>query len=121
MNQIQSLEIDVESVTQLNHELRMETEKYHQIAVELNEENNSLKNDLQECLSSQQNFFQPTGRTVGISVIRHVENARETDSCVGTMTSSGPGFHTPSGPRIILRHNVTKFFGRRLEKLEKIL
>ena len=99
MDQIQSLEIDVESVTQLNHELRMETEKYHQKAVELNDE-------LQECLSSQQKFFQPTGQTVGISVIRHVENARETDSCVGTMTSSGSGIHAPSGPRVTLRHNI---------------
>ena len=106
MNQIQSLEIDVESVTQLNHELRMETEKYHQIAVELNEENNSLKNELQECLSTQQNVFQPTGQAVGISVIRHVENARETDSCVGTMTSSGSGIHALSGPRVPLRHKI---------------
>ena len=109
MDEIQSLELDVESVTQLNHELQMETEKYHQIAVELKnetdqcqleseklieekekwtEEKNSLTTDLQECSSSQHNSLQPTGH-IGISVIRHVENARETDSCVGTMTSSG--------------------------------
>ena len=109
MDEIQSLELDVESVTQLNHELQMKTVKYHQIAVELKnetdqcqleseklieekekwtEEKNSLTTDLQECSSSQHNSLQPTGH-IGISVIRHVENARETDSCVGTMTSSG--------------------------------
>ena len=109
INEIQSLEIDVESVTQLNHELRMETEKYHQIALDLKnetdqcqlesekwteekekwtEEKNSLKTDLQECSSSQHNSLQPAGH-IGISVIRHVENARETDSCLGTITSSG--------------------------------
>ena len=42
MNEIQSLEIDVESVTQLNHALRMETEKYHQIALD-------LKNETDQC------------------------------------------------------------------------
>ena len=109
MDEIQSLELDVESVNQLNHELQMETVKYHQIAVELKnetdqcqleseklteekekwtEEKNSLKIDLQECSSSQHNFLQPTGH-IGISLIRHVENARETDSCFGTMTRSG--------------------------------
>ena len=109
MNEIQSLEIDVESVTQLNHALRMETEKYHQIAVELKnetdqcqlesekwseekekwtEETNSLKTDLQECSSSQHNLLQSNGH-IGISVIRQVENARETDSCIGTETNSG--------------------------------
>ena len=107
--EIQSLEIDVASVTQLNHELRIETEKYHQIAVDLRnetdqcqlesgkcteekekwiEEKNSLKIDLQECSSSQHNSLQSTGH-IGISVVRHVKDARETDLCVGTITSSG--------------------------------
>ena len=33
-------------------------------------------------------MLEPTGQ-IGISVIRQVENARETDSCVGTITTSG--------------------------------
>ena len=52
------------------------------------EERNSLKNDLQECSSNRYDSLQPTGR-VGISVIRQVENARETDTCIGTETNSG--------------------------------
>ena len=107
--EIQGLEIDVASLTHLNLDLRMETEKYHQIVVDLRnvtdqyqlesekcneekekwtEEQNSLKTDLQECSSSHHNSLQSTGH-IGISVIRHVEDARETDLCVGTMTSSG--------------------------------
>ena len=106
MNLIQSFEIDVDSLTRLNHELRSETEKYHQIAADLKdqcqigseeyieekekwtEERNSLKNDLQECSSNRHDSLQPTGH-VGISVIRRIDNARETDTCIGTETSSG--------------------------------
>ena len=71
MNQIQSFEIDVESITRLNEELRIENEQYHQMATdlkdqsqvgsleclaekeELSEKNNLLKNDLQECSSKR--------------------------------------------------------------------
>ena len=38
--------------------------------------------------ASAQNKLQPAGH-IGISVIRKVENARETDICVGTSTNFG--------------------------------
>ena len=41
----------------------------------------------QECVSAQ-NSLQPAGQ-IGISVIRKVENARETDVCIGTSTNFG--------------------------------
>ena len=102
MNQIQSFEIDNESLTRLNHELRIENENYHQIALDFKnetdqcqfkseecfEEKNLLENNLQQCSSEKHDSFQPAGQ-IGISVIRRVENARETDTCVGTITSSG--------------------------------
>ena len=74
MNQMVSFEVDVESLTQLVNEMQIKTD--------------SLKTDLQECSSNRHDTLQPAGH-VGISVIRRVENARETDSCVGTKTSSG--------------------------------
>ena len=43
--------------------------------------------ELKEC-SSAQNTLQSAGH-IGISVIRKVENARETDVCVGTSTNFG--------------------------------
>ena len=106
MNQIQSFEIDTESLTRLIHELRIENEQYHQVAADsldqcqvgslecivenekLTEKNDLLKNDLQECSSNRHDSLQPAGH-VGISVIRQVENARETDTCIGTETNSG--------------------------------
>ena len=102
MNQIQSFEIDVESITRLNHELRIENElltdlkdKYELETGECIEEEEKwakkydlLKNDLQECSLNRYDSLQPTGH-VGISVIRQVENARETDTCIGTETNSG--------------------------------
>ena len=88
MDQIQSYVIDNESLTQLVLEMRIETEKYHQIAVDLKNETNQCHIDLQECSSVQHDLLEPTGQ-IGISVIRQVENARETDSCVGTITTSG--------------------------------
>ena len=47
----------------------------------------TCKADLNEC-SSAQNSLQPAGH-IGISVIRKVENARETDVCIGTSTNFG--------------------------------
>ena len=96
MNQIQSFEIDVESITRLNHELRIENELLTDLKTgECIEEEEKwakkydlLKNDLQECSLNRYDSLQPTGH-VGISVIRRVENARETDSCIGTETNSG--------------------------------
>ena len=88
MNRIQSNEIDIESLTRLVLEMRIETEKYHQIAVDLKNETDQCHIDLQEFLSVQHDLLEPTGQ-IGISVIRYVENARETDSCVGTITTSG--------------------------------
>ena len=120
MNQIQSFEIDTESLTRLIHELRIENEQYQQVAADsldqcqvgslecivenekltkekekvneenekLTEKNDLLKNDLQECSSNRHDSLQPAGH-VGISVIRQVENARETDTCIGTETNSG--------------------------------
>ena len=134
MNQIQSFEIDVESITRLNEELRIKNEQYQQVAADsldqcqvgslecivenekltkekekvteekekltkekekvteekdkLTEKNDLLKNDLQECSSNRHDSLQPAGH-VGISVIRQVENARETDTCIGTKTNSG--------------------------------
>ena len=113
MNQIHSFEIDVESLTRLNHELRIENEKYHQIAVssknkteqcdlesqlileeyieekeKWTEEKILLENNLQQCSSYRPDNLQPAGH-IGISVIRRLENARETDTCVGIITSSG--------------------------------
>ena len=43
--------------------------------------------EVKEC-SSAQNTLQPAGH-IGISVIRKVENTRETDVCVGTSTNFG--------------------------------
>ena len=43
--------------------------------------------EIKEC-SSAQNTLQPAGH-IGISVIRKVENARETDVCIGTSTNFG--------------------------------
>ena len=88
MDLIQSYEIDNESLTRLVHEMRIETEKYHQIAADFKNERDQYHIDLQECSSIQHDSLEPTGH-IGISVIRHVESARETDSCVGTSTSSG--------------------------------
>ena len=109
LNQIQSFEIDVESITRLNHELRTENEiltdhcqsgpgdsrdscgeciEEEERYDLLSEKYDLLKNDLQECSLNRYDSLQPTGY-VGISVIRRVENARETDSCIGTETNSG--------------------------------
>ena len=120
MNQIQSFEIDTDSLTRLIHELRIENEQYQQVAADsldqcqvgslecivenekltkekekvteekekLTETNDLLKNDLQECSSNRHDSLKPAGH-VGISVIRQVENARETDTCIGTETNSG--------------------------------
>ena len=88
MDLIQSYEIDNDSLTRLVHEMRIETEKYHQIAADFKNERDQYHIDLQECSSIQHDSLEPTGH-IGISVIRHVESARETDSCVGTSTSSG--------------------------------
>ena len=109
LNQIQSFEIDHESLTQLIDDLRTENEQYQtetdQCQVEsdklteekdiLTQENeiwtekyDSLRTDLQECSSNRHDSLQPAGH-VGISVIRRVENARETDTCIGTETNSG--------------------------------
>ena len=106
MNQIQSFEIDIDSLTRLNRELRIENEQKDQIAADLTDqcqeesleclvEKEKLKNhlresrtDLQECSTNRHDSLQPAGH-VGISVIRQVENARETDFCIGTETSSG--------------------------------
>jgi len=105
LNQIQSFEIDVESITRLNHELRTEIEILTDLKDQcqlgpgecieeeerydlLSEKYDLLKNDLQECSLNRYDSLQPTGH-VGISVIRRIENARETDSCVGTETKSG--------------------------------
>jgi len=109
MDLIQSFEIDVDSLTRLNHALRAETEKYHQIAADFkretdqchieseecseendqwNEKYDQLKTDLQECSSNRHDSLQPTGH-VGISVIRRIDNARETDTCIGTETNLG--------------------------------
>ena len=88
MNQIQSFEIDIESLTQLTHELRTETDQCNIESEKWTEEKNLLKTDLQECSSNRHDSLQPVGH-VGISVIRQVENARETDSCIGTVTNSG--------------------------------
>ena len=81
MNQIESFKIDVDSLTQLVHEMETETDQ-------CSEKYDSLKNDLQECSSNRHDSLQPAGH-VGISVIRQVENARETDTCIGTETNSG--------------------------------
>ena len=43
--------------------------------------------EVKEC-SATENALKPTGH-IGISVIRKVDNARETDICVGTSTKSG--------------------------------
>ena len=99
LNQIQSFEIDTESLTRLIHELRIENEQKDQIADDLKDQcqvgtleclvkQEKLKNDLQECSSNRHDSLQPAGH-VGISVIRQVENARETDLCIATETSSG--------------------------------
>ena len=47
----------------------------------------TCKAELNEC-SSAQYSLQPAGH-IGISVIRKVENARETDVCIGTSTNFG--------------------------------
>ena len=88
MDQIQSYVVETESLTRLVHEMRIETEKYHQIAADFQNETDQCHIDLQECSSIQHDLLKSTGH-IGISVIRHVEGARETDSCVGTTTSSG--------------------------------
>ena len=88
MNQIQSFEIDVESITRLNEELRTENEKYQTETDQCQLESEKWKTDLQECSSNRHDSLQPAGH-IGISVIRRVENARETDFCVGTETNSG--------------------------------
>ena len=103
LNQIQSFEIDNESLTSLIHELnerlRIESEQYQQIAADLEDqcdvgtlelivEKEKLKNDLQECSTNRHDSLRPAGH-VGISVIRQAKNARETDTCIGTETNSG--------------------------------
>ena len=99
MNQIQSFEIDIDSLTRLNQELRIENEQKDQIAADLTDQcqegtlellvkQEKMKNDLQECSSNRHDSLQPAGH-VGMSVIRQVENARETDLCIGTETNSG--------------------------------
>ena len=74
MDQIQSYVVETESLTRLVHEIRVENQKCHI--------------DLQECSLIQRDLLKPTGQ-IGISVIRHIEGARESDSCVGTITSTG--------------------------------
>lgn len=109
MNQIQSFETDHESLTQLIDELRTETDQCQEDSEKLTEEKDiwiqekdiltqekeiwtekydSLKTDLQECSSNRHDSLQPAGN-IGISVIRRVHNARETDTCIGTETNSG--------------------------------
>ena len=106
MNQIQSFEIDAESFTRLVNELRIQNEQYQKIAADLKdqcqigsdecieekekwtEKYDLLKNDLQECSSNRHDSLQATGH-VGISVIRRIDNARETDTCIGTETNLG--------------------------------
>ena len=109
MNQIQSFETDHESLTQLIDELRTETDQCQEDSEKLTEEKDiwtqekdiltqeneiwtekydSLKTDLQECSSNRHDSLQPAGN-IGISVIRRVQNARETDTCIGTETNSG--------------------------------
>ena len=51
------------------------------------EDTDRLTEELKQC-SSNNELLHPTGN-IGISIIRHVENARETDVCVGTSTSLG--------------------------------
>ena len=88
MDQIQSYVVETESLTRLVHEIRIENQKYHQIAADFKNETDQCHIDLQECSSIQHDLLTPTGH-IGISVIRQVEGARETDSCVGSITSSG--------------------------------
>ena len=88
MNQIESFKIDVDSLTQLVHEMETETDQCKLDSTQWTEKYDSLKNDLQECSSNRHDSLQPAGH-VGISVIRQVENARETDTCIGTETNSG--------------------------------
>ena len=88
MDQIQSYVVETESLTRLVHEIRIENQKYHQIAADYKNETDQCHIDLQECSSIQHDLLTPTGH-IGISVIRQVEGARETDSCVGSITSSG--------------------------------
>ena len=51
------------------------------------EDTDRLTEELKQC-SSNNEPLQPTGN-IGISIIRHVENARETDVCIGTSTRLG--------------------------------
>ena len=95
MNQIQSFEVDVESLTRLVQKRETETDQCQEESEKCTEEKeiwtekyDSLKTDLQECSSNRHDSLQPAGH-VGISVIRRVENARETDTCIGTETNSG--------------------------------
>ena len=92
MNQIESFKIDVDSLTQLVHEMETETDQCKLDSTQekeiWTEKYDSLKTDLQECSSNRHDSLQPAGH-VGISVIRRVENARETDTCIGTETNSG--------------------------------
>ena len=88
MDQIQSYVVETQSLTRLVREIRIENQKYHQIAAEFKNATDQCHIDLQQCSSVQQNSLQPIGH-IGISVIRHVEGARETDSCVATITSAG--------------------------------
>lgn len=50
-------------------------------------ESDRLTEELKQC-SSSHDSLEPTGH-IGISIIRQVENARETDVCIGTSTSVG--------------------------------
>ena len=98
MNQIQSLEIDNESLTRLIHQtersqqktvdFRNETEQCQLESETWTKKYDLLKSDLHECSLNRHDYLQSVGH-IGISVIRHVKNARETDSCLGTITSSG--------------------------------
>ena len=106
LNQIQSFEIDTESLTRLIHELRtenyqiaadfkreteqcqLESERLADESLRLTDEKNLLKTDLQKCSSNRHDSLQPAGH-VGISVIRRIDNARETDTCIGTETNLG--------------------------------
>ena len=106
LNQIQSFEIDTESLTRLIHELRtenyqiaadfkreteqcqLESERLTDESLRLTDEKNLLKTDLQKCSSNRHDSLQPAGH-VGISVIRRIDNARETDTCIGTETNLG--------------------------------
>ena len=95
MNQIQSFEVDIESLTRLVQKMETETDQCQEESEKCTEEKeiwtekyDSLKTDLQECSSNRHDSLQPAGH-VGISVIRRVENARETDTCIGTETNSG--------------------------------